>query len=730
MLVVLHLALGAAAEEPPVPVDGDDDGDPDFVPTEALRDYVAVSTKVTQPAIETPASVSVITSEQIARAGYRSVAEALATVPGFYVSYDLVNYNVAVRGALGGARGGGRLLKVMIDGVPVPFSESETYFLGPEFVPITSIERIEVLRGPASSLYGAGAYAGAVNVVTRQEPYDGQVSGSGELRGYYGALGVSGPGGDATVQLTTRTTNLLLGIAGASEDRSGLAYPDPARYGADPNLAAWLTLRRAELGDTATEQSDDRAIPVVAFGRAIQAVGGGRLSLFSVAQISQRDAEFSDLSVLSHDTRNALANWKVAAAYERPFGAGFSATARAATSGGSTLSSDQLQIPGETFYYDRDLSYRNVSGAGELRYDFRNLGFVLVGVDGLYDQQDLPNIDGVTPGTGDRQDLNEPVSAAVTNVAGYAQAVYPLTRGVALAAGGRLDAFRSDPSVAAIDPLTFLQANGRLAVNFDLQDRVALKLIGGTAFKAASPEQLYVANPIPNEIEGDPTIQPQRLFGAEAVLEGYPASTVLVSASLFGNLYRDTIGYQLVAGDQLATSYDANNFGAELTGRLTPPIADAGFLDAQLSLSLQDTVTLAADDGATDPFAVGDGKDFPDNEAVPVVMTYERVGIVLERYWSALVIEHHHVGDRTPSQSNLLRCTIVNMADPCYALPAFDLVDLSLSTTAIPMSDELSIRGLAKVSNLLDQDYLEVGFNGVDVPGLGRTFWLRLDLLL
>ncbi|MCA9493996.1 MAG: TonB-dependent receptor [Myxococcales bacterium] len=725
LFVTLTPALAQDGEEPET-----------FEPVEALRNEVQVSTKVVQPAIVTPASVSVVTRDQIARAGYRSVAEALAQVPGFYVSYDLVGYNVAVRGAFGGARAGSRLLKIMIDGVPVPFSQSETYLLGPEFVPITSVDRIEVLRGPASSLYGAGAYAGAINIVTRQDPYEGKITASAEIRGYQGLAGINGTGGDGTVQIIGGTTNVLLGAAGVLENRSGLSYPDPADY--DGDVASWLQLRRDSLGLT-DQTSEDQAQPAVVFGRATQVLGGGRLVLFGVGQFSSRDAEFSDLTVLSHDTRQAVNNWKVAAAYDRPLAVGLSATARASVAGGSTLASDQIYVSGEPFFYNRALSFTTTSGAAEVRYDFPNLGFVLLGGDAMFDAERLPDINSVDLATGTDTDLNIPFEANISNFAGYLQAVYPFTPGVALAAGGRLDAWQSTPTstdeaqAPAPDPLSFLQANARVALNLDYQDRFAVKMIGGTAFKAASPEQLYIANPIPNNLEGDPTIQPQRLFGAEGVVEGYPTKTLLISASVFANQYRDTIGYQLVQGEQLATSYDADNLGGELSARLHQPVQDKGFVDAQLNVSLQNTTPLADADVTTDPFVSGEpGKDFPDNEAVPQVMTYARLSGELSPAHVALVVEHRYIGERTPSQSNLLRCTVVNMASPCYALPSYHVFDVALSSTTLWVDDKQSfgIRGLARVENLLDARYLEVGFNGVDVPGLPRTFWLRADILL
>jgi outer membrane receptor protein involved in Fe transport len=697
----------------------------DFVPTDELRDYVAVSTRVTQPAIVTPASVSVITREQIAQAGYRSVAEALATVPGFYVSYDLVHYNVAVRGATGGARGAGRLLKIMIDGVPVPYAQTETYLLGPELIPITAVERIEILRGPASSLYGAGAYAGAINVVTRQEPYEGRVAAALELRGQYAALGVDGPGADGMAQLTSRTTNLMLAAAGAAEDRSGLSYPRADAF-SDQDLQDWLALRREDLGERAQELSVDHAVPVVAFLRGIQAVAAGRLSMFGIAQIAQRDAEFTDLSVLSHETTTALANLKLAAAYERPFGRGFSATGRFAAGAGFTLPQARLAVPGEPFYYTRASSSRTLSGSGELRYDLPRLGFVLFGLDAGYDREKLPEIDAVTPGGG-REHLNDPVSATITHLAGYGQIVYPFTPGLALAGSGRLDRWQAEPDGMAQQG--YQQLNGRVAAIFDHRDQVAVKLIGGTAFKAASPEQLYTETPIPEDIEGDPAIPPQELLGAELVVEGYPSTWVLLSGSVFGNRYRDIIGYQLVGGEQLATAYDADNYGAEISARALPRLGEGVSLDVQLTLSLQRTSPLAEGDPSLDPFALGEGKDFPDNEAVPSFWTYSRLGGSLQRLHSSLTVEHRHVGKRTPSQSNLLHCPIQNMAQPCYSLPAYEMVDLTWSTTPLPLG-EASVRLLARVSNVFDARYLEVGFNGVDVPGLGRTVWARLDLLL
>ena len=77
------------------------------------------------------------------------MADVLRTVPGFYDVYDLVSHDVGVLGI----NGGGSVLKVVIDGQPVPFHPNTGSFFGQELVPIEAVDRVEIIRGPASALY-------------------------------------------------------------------------------------------------------------------------------------------------------------------------------------------------------------------------------------------------------------------------------------------------------------------------------------------------------------------------------------------------------------------------------------------------------------------------------------------------------------------------------------------------------------------------------------------------
>jgi outer membrane receptor protein involved in Fe transport len=168
----------------------------DFSPHPQLEERVSVSSRLTERVQLSPANVTVITADQIARAGYRNVGEALAAVPGLYVSHDQVNYHVAVRGVFGGARAGSRSLKIMINGNAVSFVTAGTYFLGDEMIPLAAVERIEVLKGPASVIYGAGALVGAINIVTKRDPYvAGETSVNVQVQARGVAGGIEGGGG-------------------------------------------------------------------------------------------------------------------------------------------------------------------------------------------------------------------------------------------------------------------------------------------------------------------------------------------------------------------------------------------------------------------------------------------------------------------------------------------------------------------------------------------------------
>ncbi|MDR7554014.1 MAG: TonB-dependent receptor [Armatimonadota bacterium] len=153
LMTVLTLPLFAistgAAQEPPV-----------F----ELPDVV-VPGRRPQPRSATPASVSVVTAAELARLGVRTVGEALAYLPEVYVrgfGGPGALQEISIRGTASAHT------LVLLDGVPLNSPAQGLAQL--QTIPIDLVERIEVLRGPFSAIYGSGALGGVVNIVTRRAP--------------------------------------------------------------------------------------------------------------------------------------------------------------------------------------------------------------------------------------------------------------------------------------------------------------------------------------------------------------------------------------------------------------------------------------------------------------------------------------------------------------------------------------------------------------------------------
>lgn len=128
----------------------------------AQENLVYSAARYVQTIAETPANVSIINRDDIARYGYRSVSDALRSLPGVYDAASqwpaLGVSGVAVPGDFGS-----RIL-YLINGMPVYEPTYGGFFL--EYLDIESIERIEFVKGAGSALYGSGAVLGLVNLIT------------------------------------------------------------------------------------------------------------------------------------------------------------------------------------------------------------------------------------------------------------------------------------------------------------------------------------------------------------------------------------------------------------------------------------------------------------------------------------------------------------------------------------------------------------------------------------
>ncbi|HXR06656.1 MAG TPA: TonB-dependent receptor plug domain-containing protein, partial [Candidatus Acidoferrum sp.] len=131
-------------------------------------DTVYGASKHEQNVAEAPSSVTIITREEIQKAGYRTLADVLNSVPGLYTRYDRDYTELGIRGFNNPGEYNSDFL-LLVDGHRMNVALTANAAIDRGFaVEVDLIERVEVIRGPGASLYGDNAFFGVINVITRR----------------------------------------------------------------------------------------------------------------------------------------------------------------------------------------------------------------------------------------------------------------------------------------------------------------------------------------------------------------------------------------------------------------------------------------------------------------------------------------------------------------------------------------------------------------------------------
>lgn len=129
------------------------------------KTFVSIASGSRQPIARAPSVASVVTAEDIAAIGAADLDEVLETVPGLHVARS-IGYNpiYTIRGI--STQYNPQVL-VLVNGIPITgvyFGDRSQIWGG---MPVENIARIEVIRGPGSALYGADAFSGVINIITK-----------------------------------------------------------------------------------------------------------------------------------------------------------------------------------------------------------------------------------------------------------------------------------------------------------------------------------------------------------------------------------------------------------------------------------------------------------------------------------------------------------------------------------------------------------------------------------
>ena len=166
LLLIGMLGAGSVAAQQPGPGDLGKQSMEDLVKMKV--DSVYGAAKFLQKTEDAATSITVVSAEEIQKHGYRTLADVLRGVRGFYVINDRNYSYVGVRGLSLPGDYNARIL-FLLDGHRVNENIFDGAYVGTEFpVDIDLIERIEIIRGPDSSAYGTGAFAAVINVITKR----------------------------------------------------------------------------------------------------------------------------------------------------------------------------------------------------------------------------------------------------------------------------------------------------------------------------------------------------------------------------------------------------------------------------------------------------------------------------------------------------------------------------------------------------------------------------------
>ncbi|MDD5329226.1 MAG: TonB-dependent receptor [Sulfuricella sp.] len=632
---------------------------------------VSIATGASQPLRRAPAVASVITAEDIAAIGATTLAEVLETVPGMHVSRASIRYTplFVIRGIGGGGQTNPQVLMLQ-NGIPVTTMYNGDRGSAWTGVPLENVARIEVIRGPGSALYGADAYAGVINVITRTAgdapgTTAGVRAGSFDTQDAWVRHGGKWGAADVAAYLRVGSTDGIKETIGTKT----VPAPGPLNTGYDAvdgslnlSLDKWRFRANYKLRDRLqTGAGISSALDPDSFGRAEEVAG----------DLSWTDPAFAR-------------DWAVGAsaaylyyAFTYPTNVVLlppSVKPPDGLIGGPNQWERQLRLSGNATYTGfAGHSLRLGLGHDDLDLykakTYKNYIFVA----------GVPTVVGPVADYSDTDPHIRPHQRRVDYL--YAQDEWRFARDWTLTAGLRRDNYSDFGGTT----------NPRLALVWEAAYDLTAKLLYGRAFRAPSFNELYGNNPVAN---GDPGLRPETINTLEAALSWQARKDTQVNLSLFSYQAKNMIR---LVGTSWANAAAQHGGGMELEA----------VWDASRNLRLTGNYSYQKSiDEAT-------GQDAG---YAPRHHGYLRADWRFSPDWSAHG-QLNWVADRARAPG-----------DARPPVPDYRTMDVTLRTAA-KKPDRWDIA--VSVRNLFDAQVLEPSLFPVQIPGdlpqAGRSAWVQLS---
>jgi outer membrane receptor for ferrienterochelin and colicins len=670
-----------------------------------LNVQVSTATKTAESVDDAPAIITVVTYDDIVRWGYQSVAEVLTHTVGFYVLDDHVLPNVGVRGTTGGLGAESGVIKVMIDGRSVAYRTTSGNWLGAELVPLESVQQIEIIRGPASALYGADAFLGVVNIITREPGQTRPVRARAT-----GALSGTNPGGQLDVAggASLGDFDLMLGAALEYKDRSGLELP-----GESP-----APVLRSDIGARRESRDLERRSLVLSGRVGTHGQRWGRVRLGGYVSGIERGGDFAHWAQLTAGkdaeghaigTTVALAHYRVNLDVLAHIVPHLDLSLQATYFQGGVRPEDRVEIASDVFYVERKFSYLGTDGTLELRYTPLPSFNAIVGAELLLDHENLPEAHRVQRDTRESVPVQAGAgrpgnSVDLVNIGAYLSVNYKLYADWLKLTGG----MRYDHHSIYGDKVT-----GRLGVTSQAKG-VVLKVLYGSAFKAPSPYLLYAVPLRPGDVIGNTELAPQYIHTLEGQVSAAPWKFLRASTGLSHSWLLDKAEFTPQGINQAATnvaSQQSLSWESRLDG------SHRNDVSAYASFELVRSRRELGQEGYAAELVGRSNVVYPPwiARAGTALRIPSLPALPLEAALQAMI-----VGRRRAADASIVE------AGHSFELPTYALLNASLQTRALYLIRGHESRIALRGKNLLGASGPDPGFSGYELPLAAREFLLEL----
>ena len=457
-----------------------------------LEVKIVSASKFAQRGRDAPAAVQVISGEEIRRHGWRTLTEALNTLPGLYASNDKAYGFQGARGFQITGDYNTRFL-LLVDGQRNNDNIFQSAMTGTEgWIDLSAIERIEYIPGPGSALYGSNAMFGVINIITRQGDAAGITELGVRLSGLYGN-GVNLVSSQ-TIKGVEQDTRLFLQYSADNKPGRDLAYGDPlgqlVRAGGSVSpdgVAHGLDYGRNQHLMARIDRGE-WSVRLISHERTLHPSAANYLTLF----------DDSDLTVNGAGTQ-------ISASVDHALSEHSSIYARLGYSDFIYRAVYPYLDAGLARYHNLDDVHGRMLD-GELRYQWRGDAHHLVtGVefsrDLLANQKNFNSVPAAGLGTID-VDINTPISRSAL----YVQDGWQLNAAWMLNVGLRLDSATGQDSTSS----------PRLGVIWQAAPDWTVKLLAGRAYRSPNAYESQFAS---MQYLNNPSLRPETIRSAEGVVE-------------------------------------------------------------------------------------------------------------------------------------------------------------------------------------------------------------------